>query len=96
MAPPPVRRVSREKDGTVLPPPPPPPRSRTWGSNRPNPDSSTPGGEGLRKGSVGSISTGNGSATPTVMENGKQGDEILADLDALQREVDELMKKAAS
>ncbi|KAI0102533.1 hypothetical protein GGR51DRAFT_286387 [Nemania sp. FL0031] len=95
--PPPVRRVSREKDGAALPPPPPPPpRPRTWGSNRPNADSSTPGGEGLRKGSVGSISVGNGSATPTIEESGKQGDEILADLDALQREVDELMKKAAS
>ncbi|KAI1130634.1 hypothetical protein F5Y10DRAFT_111625 [Nemania abortiva] len=92
----PIRRVSREKEGGALPPPPPPPRPRTRGNSRPNPDSSTPSGEGLRKGSVGSISAENGSATPTIVESGKQGEEILADLDALQREVDELMKKAAT
>lgn len=76
----PVRRVSREKEGGALPPPPPPPRAR--GSSR--------------KGSAGSLMVGNGLATPTTMENGKHGEEILADLDALQREVEELMKKAAN
>ncbi|KAI0536227.1 hypothetical protein GGR58DRAFT_476040 [Xylaria digitata] len=86
----PARRVSREKEGGA-PPPPPPPRAR--GSSRPNPDSSE---EGRRKGSLGSISIGNGSVTPTAVESGKQGDEILADLNALQREVDDLMKRAAS
>ncbi|KAF2967468.1 hypothetical protein GQX73_g6079 [Xylaria multiplex] len=85
----PARRVSREKDGGA-PPPPPPPRAR---GSRPNPDSSE---EGRRKGSLGSISIGNGSVTPTTVEGGKQGEEILADLDALQREVDDMMKKATS
>ncbi|KAI0458254.1 hypothetical protein F5B21DRAFT_20513 [Xylaria acuta] len=76
----PVRRVSREKDGGALPPPPPPPRARG----------------GSRKGSAGSVTVGNGSATPTALESGKQGENILADLDALRREVDEMMKKAAN
>ncbi|KAI1734632.1 hypothetical protein F4680DRAFT_337604 [Xylaria scruposa] len=76
----PLRRVSREKEGGALPPPPPPPRARG----------------GSRKGSTGSVTVGNGSVTPTALENGKQGEDILADLDALQREVDELMKKAAN
>ncbi|KAI0418882.1 hypothetical protein F5X98DRAFT_95435 [Xylaria grammica] len=89
-----VRRVSREKDGGAAPPPPPPPRAR--GSTRPNPDASVLDEEGGRKGSVGSISVGNGSATPTAAESGKQGNEILADLDALQREVNEMMSKAAN
>ncbi|KAI8954698.1 hypothetical protein F4801DRAFT_483905 [Xylaria longipes] len=76
----PVRRVSREKEGGALPPPPPPPRARG----------------GSRKGSAGSVIVGNGSATPTALESGKQGKDILADLNALQREVDEMMKKAAN
>lgn len=92
----PVRRVSREKDGAPPPPPPPPPRSRNWGTSLHNPDSSALGGEAPRKGSMGSMSAGNGSATPTKVESGKQGEEILADLSALQREVDEMMKKAVS
>ncbi|TGJ79540.1 hypothetical protein E0Z10_g9220 [Xylaria hypoxylon] len=86
----PTRRVSREKDGGAPPPPPPPPRAR--GGSRPNPDTSVLG-EGGRKGSVGSISIRNDSITPMMVESGKQGNEILADLDALQREVDELMKR---
>ncbi|KAI0487150.1 hypothetical protein F4859DRAFT_327974 [Xylaria cf. heliscus] len=76
----PVRRVSREKEGGALPPPPPPPRARG----------------GNRKGSAGSVTVTNGSTTPNAVESGKQGEEILADLDALQREVDEMMKKAAN
>ncbi len=89
-----LRRVSREKDSGAPPPPPPPPRAR--GGSHTTPSASTLGWERVRKGSVGSISAGNGSATPTVVESGKHGDEILADLDALQREVDELMKKGAN
>ncbi|KAI1421594.1 hypothetical protein F5Y12DRAFT_697133 [Xylaria sp. FL1777] len=88
----PLRRVSREKDNGA--PPPPPPRAR--GGGRLASDASILGGEGARKGSVGSLSVGNGSATPTEVESGKHGDEILADLDALQREVDELMKKGTN
>ncbi|KAI0194298.1 hypothetical protein EV127DRAFT_333683 [Xylaria flabelliformis] len=76
----PLRRVSREKEGGALPPPPPPPRARG----------------GSRKGSTGSVTVGNGSVTPTALETGKQGEDILADLDALQREVDEMMKKATN
>ncbi|KAI0427873.1 hypothetical protein F5Y09DRAFT_15382 [Xylaria sp. FL1042] len=88
----PSRKVSREKDSGA--PPPPPPRAR--GSGRSALDASALSGEGARKGSVGSLSTGNGSTTPTVTDNGRNGDEILADLDALQREVDELMRKGTS
>ncbi|KAI1112509.1 hypothetical protein F5Y14DRAFT_264702 [Nemania sp. NC0429] len=89
----PMRRVSKEKDG---PPPPPPPRSRNWGTGLPSPDSPALGEEAPRKGSMGSVSAGNGSATPTTVKSGKQGEEILADLNALQREVDALMKKATN
>ncbi|KAI0965848.1 hypothetical protein F4678DRAFT_312932 [Xylaria arbuscula] len=88
-----LRKVSREKDTGIQPPPPPPPRAR--GGGRSAPDTSTLGEEGTRKGSVGSLSAGN-SSTPTVVDGGAHGDEILADLDALQREVNELMKKGTS
>ncbi|KAI0814291.1 hypothetical protein GGR55DRAFT_634712 [Xylaria sp. FL0064] len=86
------RKVSREKDSGVPPPPPP----RTRGGGRSGPDALPLSGEGVRKGSVSSLSAGNGSTTPKMTDNGKNGDEILADLDALQREVDELMKKGTS
>jgi hypothetical protein len=90
----PVRKVSREKEGGVPPPPPPPPRAR--GSARSNPSPAPIGEEAIRRGSVDTVSGGNDS-TPTVGAGGeKQGTDILADLDALQREVDELMKKNAS
>ncbi|KAK5630196.1 hypothetical protein RRF57_005911 [Xylaria bambusicola] len=78
----PFRKASREKDSMA--PPPPPPRAR----------GSRPASE--RKGSVGSIAAGNDSATPPIVVESSNGDEILADLDALQREVDELMKKGTS
>ncbi|KAI2631086.1 hypothetical protein GGS21DRAFT_162820 [Xylaria nigripes] len=86
-----VRRVSREKDG-MPPPPPPPPRSR--GSRL---YSDSPAEEARRDSAstVSTTSTENESATSTVLESGTQGQEILADLDALQREVDEFMKKSA-
>ncbi|KAI1350432.1 hypothetical protein F5Y01DRAFT_158283 [Xylaria sp. FL0043] len=85
------RKVSREKDGGAPPPPPP----RTRGGGRTVPDASPLSEEGVRKGSVGSLSARNGSTTNTT-DDGKNGDEILADLDALQREVDELMRKGTS
>ncbi|KAI1437383.1 hypothetical protein GGR50DRAFT_99231 [Xylaria sp. CBS 124048] len=87
----PVRRVSREKGG-LPPPPPPPPRSR---SNRAQSDGTV---DGSRRGSASTISTENEPAValPPAVESNSQGQEILADLDALQREVDALMKKSAS
>ncbi|KAI1464829.1 uncharacterized protein F4812DRAFT_462155 [Daldinia caldariorum] len=86
-----TRRVSREKDGGV-PPPPPPPRQR--GSSRAS----------VENPAVLAESTGNTSgdtqkeatitqanAEAVAVADTKQGAEILADLDALQREVDALM-----
>ncbi|KAI1804450.1 hypothetical protein F4811DRAFT_276713 [Daldinia bambusicola] len=85
-----TRRVSREKDGGV-PPPPPPPRQR--GSSRASVENSA----------ILAESTGNTSsdtqkeaivstqANTEAVADKKQGAEILADLDALQREVDALM-----
>ncbi|KAI3318935.1 hypothetical protein HD806DRAFT_510415 [Xylariaceae sp. AK1471] len=90
----PVRRVSREKDGGAAPPPPPPPRAR--GISRPNLDPPVLGEQGTRKGSMDTISAGNSSTTSTPVGGGKEGKDILADLDALQREVDALMKKGSS
>ncbi|GAP90839.1 hypothetical protein SAMD00023353_5500150 [Rosellinia necatrix] len=88
----PIRRVSREKDsGTPLPPPPPP---RTRGGGRPNVDHPAAAEGGSRKTSVGSIQAG--TSTPPTVEGGHNGEDILADLDALQKEVDELMKKATT
>jgi len=90
----PVRKVSREKESGAPPPPPPPPRAR--GSARSNPNSTPIGEEAIRRGSIDTMSGGDDSP-PTVGVGGeKQGTDILADLDALQREVDELMKKGAS
>ncbi|KAI1174508.1 hypothetical protein F4777DRAFT_382654 [Nemania sp. FL0916] len=83
-----IRRVSRDKDGGA--PPPPPPRPRTWGASRPNPDSSSLNGEEVQ------AEADCNPATPKAAGSGKQGEEILADLNALQREVDEMMKKAAT
>lgn len=86
----PARRASREKEGGTAPPPPPPPRSR--GSSRQNADLSVFGGEGTQIEDVEATSAGDSSATSV---SGIQGVDILADLDALQREVDALMKKGA-
>ncbi|KAI1820717.1 hypothetical protein F4861DRAFT_542642 [Xylaria intraflava] len=82
-----IRKVSREKGG--LPPPPPPPRSRAS-----RPPSDLPA-EGPRRDSASTISTENEPAASSVLEGGTQGREILADLDALRREVDAFMKKSA-
>ncbi|KAI0009665.1 hypothetical protein F4779DRAFT_581522 [Xylariaceae sp. FL0662B] len=85
-----ARRVSREKEGgvTATPPPPPPPRQRV--SSRASTESSAPGVE----------ATSNVAPTPTPAvgggeahrpQEGQTGAEILADINALQREVDALM-----
>ncbi|KAI1332300.1 hypothetical protein F5Y16DRAFT_174330 [Xylariaceae sp. FL0255] len=81
-----ARKVSKEKDGGAMaPPPPPPPRAR--GSGRPalGPPASSSGD-----------ATDDYSLSAAVDTSGKQGEEILADLDALQREVDEMMKRATT
>lgn len=90
----PVRKSSREKDGSGPTPPPPPPRSR--GSYRQNSDLPAVGEEASQGSSLRSVSAVDGSATPPAAEIGNHGEEILADLTVLQREVDELMKKVAS
>lgn len=91
---PPVRKSSREKDGNGPTPPPPPPRAR--GSYRQNSDLPAVGEEASQGSGLSSMSAVDGSATPPVAEIGNHGEEILADLNVLQREVDELMKKVAS
>ncbi|KAI0390505.1 hypothetical protein F5Y17DRAFT_56939 [Xylariaceae sp. FL0594] len=90
----PTRKVSREKEGGASLPPPPPPRAR--GSARPNASSPAPTNEAAtRRGSSDTTLGGNDFASPVGAGGEKQGVDILADLDALQREVDELMKKSA-
>jgi hypothetical protein len=88
----PARRVSREKDSGAAPPPPPPPRPR--GNSRLNANLLDFEGEGSRKGSLDTIPAENGSTITAVVHDVKQGEDILADLNALQREVDALMKEA--
>ncbi|KAI1660412.1 hypothetical protein F4813DRAFT_386612 [Daldinia decipiens] len=86
-----IRRVSKEKDGTVPPPPPPPPRQR--GSSRASVENSAMLAESMDNTS-GDTQKEATISTPTTAEaaiDTKQGAEILADLDALQREVDALM-----
>ncbi|KAI0148559.1 hypothetical protein GGR57DRAFT_234619 [Xylariaceae sp. FL1272] len=80
-----VRRVSREKDAGVMPPPPPPPRPRKGGKRI---------SDGVRQGNEENIMPATDPMAPGMETGGKQGEEILADLDALKREVDELMKKS--
>ncbi|KAI1082458.1 hypothetical protein F5B20DRAFT_503922 [Whalleya microplaca] len=90
-----ARKISREKEGggsggaagagAPAPPPPPPPRQRV--SSRASADSPAPGVETA------------GSATPSAGPGPKheqKGAEILADLDALQREVDALRGRYGS
>ncbi|KAI1385590.1 uncharacterized protein F4822DRAFT_348531 [Hypoxylon trugodes] len=87
-----ARKVSREKEGGVAPPPPPPP-PRQRGSSRASVETPAPTMEGAkpsgetRKEGVASPQSPSGTA------NEKQGQEILADIDALQKEVDALMGK---
>ncbi|KAI1137732.1 hypothetical protein F5Y05DRAFT_386074 [Hypoxylon sp. FL0543] len=87
------RKVSREKEGGAAPPPPPPPRQR--GSSRASVETPAPITENARSTS-GEVR--NEPSTPVQPDTQspnetKQGAEILADLDALQREVDALMGK---
>ncbi|XXH01981.1 hypothetical protein Hte_008345 [Hypoxylon texense] len=79
-----TRRVSKEKDGGVAPPPPPPPRQR--GSSRASVDSPAPIAEDTRSAS-GELRRDSATSAQTST----QGAEILADLDALQRDVNALM-----
>ncbi|KAI0382491.1 hypothetical protein F5Y04DRAFT_252761 [Hypomontagnella monticulosa] len=75
-----VRRVSREKDGGPAPPPPPP---RQRGSSRASVETPAAVAEDAK-----SVS---GDSRKENVADAKQGAEILADLDALQKEVDALM-----
>ncbi|KAI0122492.1 hypothetical protein F4814DRAFT_408938 [Daldinia grandis] len=86
-----IRRVSREKDGTMPPPPPPPPRQR--GSSRASVENSAVLAESTGNTSGDTQKEAAISTPPTAdaVVDTKQGSEILADLDALQREVDALM-----
>ncbi|KAI1210169.1 uncharacterized protein F4807DRAFT_424099 [Annulohypoxylon truncatum] len=85
-----TRRVSKEKEGAAAPPPPPPP-PRQRGSSRASVETQAPATtitEGPRNPTDKAGTTG-----PQPEGEAKQGAEILADLDALQREVDALMGK---
>ncbi|KAI0015767.1 hypothetical protein F4780DRAFT_44976 [Xylariomycetidae sp. FL0641] len=78
------KKASKEKVGGVAPPPPPPPRLR--GASRAS-------NEGVKTEADEPKSDETVPAPSAVNPGGKQGEEILADLDALQREVDALMGK---
>ncbi|KAI0179755.1 hypothetical protein GGR52DRAFT_528234 [Hypoxylon sp. FL1284] len=81
----PARRVSKEKDtGTAAPPPPPPP-PRQRGSSRASVETPAPVSEDARSPSS--------ETQQEPAQNSAQGAEILADIDALQREVNALMGK---
>ncbi|OTA55834.1 hypothetical protein K449DRAFT_438395 [Hypoxylon sp. EC38] len=85
-----ARKVSREKEG-VAPPPPPPPRQR--GSSRASVETAVPIVETARStsGEVRKEPTNSTEPVTQAPNETKQGAEILADLDALQKEVDALM-----
>ncbi|KAI0886668.1 uncharacterized protein GGS22DRAFT_158392 [Annulohypoxylon maeteangense] len=84
-----TRRVSKEKEGVAIPPPPPPP-PRQRGSSRASVETpAPPATDGVRNPSG---KAGQGPTAAAQPEGDvKQGAEILADIDALQREVDALM-----
>ncbi|RYO78115.1 hypothetical protein DL766_005101 [Monosporascus sp. MC13-8B] len=87
-----TRKVSREKDGVPMAPPPPPPPPRQRGSSRGGAEAPTGGGGGdARK--AGRDGEGKGTSTPpqTQTQSPSSSADILADLDALQKEVDALM-----
>ncbi|KAI0475327.1 hypothetical protein GGR56DRAFT_507677 [Xylariaceae sp. FL0804] len=88
-----ARKASKEKDGAVAAPPPPPPRQK--GTSRAAKDAaSVP--EADETGSTRDSSDPAAEAsTPseTAETDGLQGEHILADLDALQREVDALRER---
>ncbi|KAI1411992.1 hypothetical protein F5Y13DRAFT_164062 [Hypoxylon sp. FL1857] len=88
-----TRKVSREKEGGAPPPPPPPPRQR--GSSRASVETPAAIAENARSIS-GEIRKEPSTSAPLDTQNpneARQGAEILADLDALQKEVDALMGK---
>ncbi|KAI0892925.1 hypothetical protein F4806DRAFT_215679 [Annulohypoxylon nitens] len=82
-----TRRVSKEKEGATAPPPPPPP-PRQRGSSRASVEAAATDGV-KNPGSKGQQQPQPQSQQSEV--DTKQGAEILADIDALQREVDALM-----
>ncbi|RYP49330.1 hypothetical protein DL768_004955 [Monosporascus sp. mg162] len=89
-----TRKVSREKDGVPIAPPPPPPPPRQRGSSRGGAEAATGNGGGdARK--AGGDGEGKGTSTPpqTQTQSPSSSADILADLDALQREVDALMTR---
>ncbi|KAI5922969.1 hypothetical protein F4810DRAFT_231990 [Camillea tinctor] len=83
-----LRRVSKEKDGAAPPPPPPPPRLR--GGSRTGTEPPPPGAENTRNTGDQAKQVPQETSTAQAASDG-QGVDILADLDALQREVDALM-----
>ncbi|KAI0835990.1 hypothetical protein F5Y06DRAFT_288801 [Hypoxylon sp. FL0890] len=86
-----ARKVSREKEGGAAPPPPPPPRQR--GSSRASVETPAALAENARSssGEVRKDPSAPAQSDTQSPNETKQGAEILADLDALQREVDALM-----
>ncbi|RYP67136.1 hypothetical protein DL769_005841 [Monosporascus sp. CRB-8-3] len=87
-----TRKASREKDGVPIAPPPPPPPPRQRGSSRGGAEAATGAGGGdARK--VGGDGEGKGRSTPPQTQTPSSSTDILADLDALQREVDALMTR---
>ncbi|KAI1339678.1 hypothetical protein F5Y15DRAFT_381709 [Xylariaceae sp. FL0016] len=85
-----TRRVSKEKDGGIAPPPPPP---RVRGSSKIAASAVAPHPESTDPSSMVETSQTHTSGTQPEGASDKHGEEILADLSALQREVDALMGK---
>ncbi|KAI1100761.1 hypothetical protein F4804DRAFT_318013 [Jackrogersella minutella] len=85
-----TRRVSKEKEGAAAPPPPPP---RQRGSSRASVETLAPNAEVARNpsGEVRKEPSSPSRTSTGAADETKQGAEILADLDTLQREVDALM-----
>lgn len=97
----PSRRMpGRERDGAVLPPPPPPPKRSRAGSGRGSSETGPPGRllggpvteePSLTASGAASPAPGGAEISPAPRRSeDKSADDILADLDALQREVDAL------
>ncbi|RYP14121.1 hypothetical protein DL767_010429 [Monosporascus sp. MG133] len=89
-----TRKVSREKDGVPIAPPPPPPPPRQRGSSRGGAETATGGGGGdARRASGDGGEEGTSTPPQTQTQSPSSSADILADLDALQREVDALMTR---
>ncbi|KAI2627846.1 hypothetical protein GGR54DRAFT_435887 [Hypoxylon sp. NC1633] len=93
-----ARRVSKEKEGGTAapPPPPPPPPPRQRGSSRASveaPPASVAEGARNVSSDIGKESAGLMQSSGQETGDNNQGQEILADLDALQKEVDALMDR---